>query len=114
MIFNDAFPWNLANPAIRANGVARTGARTFSGKLTVKDSTPRSTPRPSTHMRVSVDLDEQGRFARVSLDGITKTSDRTASFTFSDYGSSADITAPPRSDVAEEDNPSFLSGTQLW
>jgi hypothetical protein len=113
-VFNDGFPWNLANPATSANGMTRTGSRSFAGKLIVKDSKPSSTPRPDTDLRVSVDLDEQGRFARISLDAVTKRTEQPTVFTFSDYGTKADLVAPPPpADVVEEDNPSFLSGTRL-
>lgn len=113
VVLNDAFPWNLANPATRANGITRTGSRSFAGKLTVKDPIPSSTPRPSTVMRVNIDLDDQGRFVRIGLDVTTKASARTAAFTFSDYGTSVNITAPQPTEVAEEGSPSFLVSLQL-
>jgi hypothetical protein len=34
-------------------------------------------------------------------------------FTFSDFGVAADITAPPPAEVAEEENPAFLAGLGL-
>jgi hypothetical protein len=57
-------------------------------------------------MRVGVDLDDQGRFARISL---AESADRAIAFTFSDYRTDADIVAPPANEVVEEENPSFLS-----
>ncbi|OJF12766.1 hypothetical protein BG844_18730 [Couchioplanes caeruleus subsp. caeruleus] len=113
VVFNDSFPWNQAKPATRATGMTRTGTRSFSGKLTVKDSRPSSRQRPSIDMRVGADLDEQGRFARISRDFLTKSPDQSIVFTFSDYGVQADIAAPPPSDVVEQDNTSFLTSTLL-
>ncbi|MEV6597551.1 hypothetical protein AB0M36_11875 [Actinoplanes sp. NPDC051346] len=114
VVFHDAFPWNQANPATRATGISRTGTRSFSGKLTVKDTRPSSRQRPSIDMRIGAELDEQGRFARVSRDFLAKSPDQNTVFTFSDYGVQADIAAPPPSDVVEEDNPSFLASTLLF
>jgi hypothetical protein len=113
VVFNDAFPWNMANPAIRAGGITRTGGRSFSGKFTGKDSRPSSTPRPSIAFRVTFDLDEQGRFAKISFGSDEGSAGRTTVFTFSDYGMRADVARPPADQVVEEDNPTFLTQTLL-
>ncbi|WP_433383710.1 hypothetical protein ACQPZX_22110 [Actinoplanes sp. CA-142083] len=99
-VYGDKFPWNLANPATKADGMTKTGTRSFSGKLSVTNA------KAATEMRVTADLDEQGRFTRI---GLTEAAGSATAFTFSDYGTKADIVAPPARDVAEEENPSFLS-----
>lgn len=114
VVFNDAFPWNLANPAINAHDLKRTGDRTFSGTLTIKDSIPHATPRPAVAAPVTVDLDDQGRFARISLvlDPAKKPAP-PAVITFSGFGRTAGITAPPAADVLYDDDTTLLNQTLL-
>jgi hypothetical protein len=113
VVFNDAFPWNLANPAVNAKSLKRTGPRTFAGVLTIKDSRPVPT-RPDIAAPVTVDLDDQGRFARISLNvEPEKKSSPPAVFTFTDLGLPADITAPPAADVLADDDPTILISTGL-
>lgn len=104
VVWSDDFPWNLANMASRGTDMHRTAARSFSGKLSVKD----------VRVPLSVDLDEQGRFTRIRLDFAGKSPGRPALVTFSDFGVPADITAPPPGDVVVEDNPSFTAGLGLY
>jgi hypothetical protein len=103
VVYNDAFPWNLANPAVNATGVTRTGTRSYAGSLAVKGE-----PTP-----VTFDLDDRGRFRRITLGATTKPDEPPAVFTFSGFGLATDIKAPPASQVAEEDNPAFLAATGL-
>jgi hypothetical protein len=110
--FSDQFPWNLANSAVRARNISRTGDRSFTGESTVKGSQLTTKPKPDKDIRVDVNLDEQGRFARIDNNIATNPPVRTI-LTFSDFGVAADITAPPPQDVAEEENPAFLAGTLL-
>jgi len=106
LVLNDGFPWNWADTASHATGITRTGSRSYSGTVTVKN--PIST-RAGTGMdvRLGVDLDEQGRFVKISA-GDPKSQDRVMTFAFSDYGVGADITAPPPGDVVEVDNPGYV------
>ena len=114
VVFNDAFPWNLANIATRAKAVTRTGERSFSGMLSVKEAEYGSRSNITNDLHVSVVLDDRGRFIRISLGTDATPPDRPTLFTFSDFGVHADITAPPTGDVAEEDNPSFLASLGLF
>lgn len=107
--FNDEFPWNLASSAFRATGMTKTGDRAYSGKLTVKDNRPRATPSPDRNAKVTAGLDPQGRIAEIGFGaGAEKSIIR-----FFDYGTTADVIAPPASEVVEQDNPSFLAATLL-
>ncbi|MEU7905436.1 hypothetical protein [Actinoplanes sp. NPDC049118] len=105
LVYNDRFPWTGAgNPAV-ATDLTRVGDRSFSGRASLPGTgagAGTGTGRPVT---VDFDVDERGRFVKVS------SGDETARvvFTFSDFGTAADITAPPPQDVAEEDNPAFLA-----
>jgi hypothetical protein len=111
-VFNDRFPWNLTNPAIRATGITQTGDRSFSGTVSV--TVGKNGSRPQTRkLPVTVDLDDRGRITTVGLSADPASPDRRTYFTFSDFGVRADITAPPPADVVEEDNPSFLADLGL-
>ena len=112
VVYNDNFPWNLANPAKRATGMTKTDERAFSGSFVLKDTRPVSRPHKDETVRLRADLDEQGRFSRISLDFGGSPQHHTV-FSFSDYGVPADIAAPPAAEVAEEENPFFLSGLLL-
>lgn len=111
--FSNKFPWNLANLAFNATGLTKTGDRSFAGKLISKDTRPGSTPRPDMKSLVDVNLDPQGRIARITLAPVTPRPAAKTVITFSDYGTPADIVAPPPADVMEQDNPWFLVGTGL-
>ena len=113
MVFNDNFPWNLANPATRATGVTRTGDRSFSGTVSITEGQHGSRPK-TKKLRLSVDLDDRGRFTKIALDSDATAPGHDGLFTFSDFGVRADITAPPPGDVVEEENPSFLSSLGLF
>ncbi|WP_433303428.1 hypothetical protein ACQP2F_11980 [Actinoplanes sp. CA-030573] len=113
VVFNDAFPWNLANPANRAGDITRTGSRSFTGQFTSKDKRPSSTPRPDITFRVNIDLDEQGRFSKISTASVGKSGAYTTIFTLSDYGLRTDLAIPPADQVVEEKDPFFLSATLL-
>ncbi|MBL7252974.1 hypothetical protein [Paractinoplanes lichenicola] len=97
VVFNDAFPWNLANPASRATGVRRVGDRAFAGTLAVKEG---------GKLRVRVDLDDRGRFTGI---GLSDAANRKTTFTFAHFGLRADIAVPPPADVVEADSPFLLS-----
>jgi hypothetical protein len=58
---------------------------------------------------VTAGLDPQGRIAEVGFD----VNNKKSIIKFSDYGTAADVTAPPASEVVEQDNPSFLAATLL-
>jgi hypothetical protein len=98
VVYNDTFPWNLANPAMKATDVKRTADRTFAGTLPLKDS--KTAP-------ITVDLDDQGRFARIAF-GV-----EPDIFTYSDFGLKAGIAAPPAADVLDDDDPTILEATLL-
>ena len=114
VVFSDEFPWNLASSATRATGITRNGNRTYSGTVSVKDSKYGSRSNKSKNLRLGVDLDDRGRFTRISLDSDASPPGNRTLFTFSDFGVRADITAPPPSDVVEEDNPSFTAALLLF
>ncbi len=112
VVFNDRFPWNLANPATRATGITRTGDRSFSGTVSTTVGKHGSRPQTKT-LLLRVDLDDRGRFTTIGLDSDATSPAHRTRFTFSDFGVRADITAPPPGDVAEEDNSSFLASLGL-
>jgi hypothetical protein len=60
VVFNDAFPWNLARPASRLTGITWTGSREFTGTADANPSPLGSARDQITKERVTVDLDEQG------------------------------------------------------
>ncbi|MEU4426807.1 hypothetical protein AB0F81_39815 [Actinoplanes sp. NPDC024001] len=99
VIFNDEFPWNLANPAARATAVTATGDRSFAGTVTIDN--PDSGAANTTEVPVSVDLDERGRFSKITAGAAQPDADMV--ITFSDYGAPADITAPPGAVLEQED-----------
>lgn len=101
VVFNDDFPWNLGNPATRATGVTRTGARSFAGTV----------PGRKAELQLKADLDDRGR-----LTSITVASDKPKGrvvYTFAEFGVPVAIVAPPPAEVAEEDNPSFTAALML-
>lgn len=113
VVFNDKFPWNLANPAASATGITRTGDRSFSGTLSVKEAKYGSRSRMTKNLRLSVDLDDRGRLIRIKLNS-DATPDHHTVFTFSDFGVRASITAPPPGDVVEDNDSSFTAGLALF
>ncbi|MCU7729377.1 hypothetical protein ODJ79_37155 [Actinoplanes sp. KI2] len=111
VVFNDKFPWNLANPALQAKRVTKTGDRTFTGTRTITQSPYTSHPTRKD-LKVSATLDDQGRFAEIDLYADPKNPTRPTIFRFTDYGTPAAITAPPPGDVVEAD-PTILSALVL-
>ena len=109
-VFNDKFPWNLANAVTLATGVIRISDRSFAGKIPGA-AKPGSPPAARKDLRLSADLDEQGRFTKIS---VSADPSHGTVFTFSDFGVRADITAPPPGEVAEEENPSFTASLPLY
>ncbi|MCY1143587.1 hypothetical protein OWR29_36775 [Actinoplanes sp. Pm04-4] len=97
VVWNDKFPWILANPASSATGVRRTGAHAFAGTQALESGVT---------LRVRVTLDDRGRFTSV---GLSKVANEEARFTFSDFGLQADVTAPPQGEVVTENSPFLLS-----
>ncbi|AGL16895.1 hypothetical protein [Actinoplanes sp. N902-109] len=98
VVYSDDFPWNLVNPATRATALKKTGNRRITG--TDKSG------------KVTIDLDDQGRFSLVNVDS-SKTSSQHLKTSFTTYGQPVAITAPPAAEVAEEENPSFLGSIGL-
>jgi hypothetical protein len=99
VVFNDAFPWDLAAPVLLATKWTRTGDRSFAGTWVSKKITS----------RVGVDLDEQNHFAKITLTEAGSAAEPYQTCTFSEYGVPADISAPPRADVIEESDSLFLT-----
>ncbi|MFI7602213.1 hypothetical protein [Actinoplanes sp. NPDC049681] len=97
-VWNDDFPWNLAESASRGTGMHRTGSRSFSGTASLTNG---------KKVPLSVDLDGQGRFTKIRIGKDIMV------FTFSDFGVPAGITAPPPGEVVVEDNPSFTASLGL-
>jgi hypothetical protein len=112
VVFNDKFPWNLANPALQAKGVTRTGDRTFTGTRTITQSPYTSHPT-KTDLKVSATLDDQGRFTEIDFYADPKKPTRPTIFRFTDYRTPAAITAPPPSKVVESD-PTILTPLLLF
>jgi hypothetical protein len=105
VVFNDAFPWNLAKPASQLTEITRTGSRELAGTTVINPLPRGSVSGQTTKMRVTVDLDEQGRFAKITT-GPTKNEVASATvFTFTGYGAPADITAPAAGDIVDVDTP---------
>ncbi|MET8149687.1 hypothetical protein ACIBSW_23555 [Actinoplanes sp. NPDC049668] len=100
-LFNDRFPWNGADNPGLATDLTRVGGRSFSGRAVVPAKDAGATAAPVT---IDFDVDEQGRFVKISSGAEIA----RAVFTFSDFGTAADITAPPPQDVADESSP-FLA-----
>ncbi|WP_045746092.1 hypothetical protein [Actinoplanes rectilineatus] len=109
-IFNDNFPWNLANQATHATAATAVGNRSFAGTYTVDEADSGLTS--TKEYSVSVDLDEQGRFSEIALADVGRP-DLGVVTTFSDFGVSADITAPPTSEVVDQDDLSILVFLEL-
>ncbi|MEV0899880.1 hypothetical protein [Actinoplanes sp. NPDC049802] len=103
VVFNDEFPWNLAGPATRATAVTATGDRSFAGTVTVADHDSLSTR--AKEVPVSVELDETGRFSKIT---VTTKPDLAMVVTFSDFGGPSDIMAPPGSEENDLDGQLLL------
>jgi hypothetical protein len=115
VVFNDSFPWDLANPAIKSTDLKPTGDRTFAGTFSLGDTFPSSTPHAKVTAPIKVGLDDQGRFSTISVTVGPDKSDPPAVFNFSDFGVHADIKAPPAADVLYDDDVSSITlATQLF
>jgi hypothetical protein len=115
VVFNDEFPWNLANPALKSKDLRLSGDRTFAGTFSFGSNIPSATPRPKINAPVTVGLDDQGRFATISVTYDPDKSGPPVVFGFSDFGVQADIKAPPASDVLYDSDVSSLTlPTQLY
>jgi hypothetical protein len=98
----------LGGPAL-ATDLTLIGDRSFSGQTSLPASGNRAAIGAGKPAKVDFDVDEKGRFVKISSGDETT---RTV-FTFSDFGTAADITAPPPQDVAEESVPAFLPAIPL-
>jgi hypothetical protein len=109
VVFNDSFPWDLANPAIKSTDLKLTGDRTFAGTISFGDTFPSSTARPKVTAPIMVGLDDQGRFSTISVTVDPDKSGPPAVFSFCDFGVQADIKAPPAADVLYDDDVSSIT-----
>lgn len=109
VVFNDAFPWNLAKPASQLTGITRTGSREFTGTAVFNPSPLGSVRDQKAKARVTADLDEQGRFSKITINASANSVSVTTVFAFTEYGARADITAPAAGKVVEEGNPAYIS-----
>ncbi|MEV0900701.1 hypothetical protein [Actinoplanes sp. NPDC049802] len=107
VIFHDEFPWNLTGLATRAKGVTATGDHSYTGMATINE--PGSLSGSTRKLPVRGDLDEAGRFSRITatVTGEGK-SDVTRVVTFTDFGGPADITAPPAAEVSDGESQMLL------